>query len=349
MAVVKDCAYGCGARTVAKTLESMGVDFFAVARTDEAKDLRSAGIVSPVLVLGPCAPGDAEWASDNRVSLSINDVTDIRQLDSLHVPLYVHINIDTGMRRMGVSDREIGDAVNYLASTRHLRVEGLYTHFSSADVPDTPTVETQIRRFTYSCAAFKQSGISPAVIHCSNSAAIARCNIPMANYVRPGIALYGCSPDPAQDFNLGLVPVASLKAGVVKIKKVPAGTPVSYGGHYVTNRETFIATVPIGYGHGLPRILGNRGCILVNGKRYRIAGNVTMDYVMLDAGEKPAMAVGDEAVAMGRQGDECIHPDEIALMCNTIGYEILCNLSRRIERVYIHGGSVVSMEPGLLY
>jgi alanine racemase len=136
---------------------------------------------------------------------------------------------------------------------------------------------------------------------------------------------------------------------VVKLKKVPAGTAVSYGGNYVTKQETYIATVSAGYGHGLPRVLGNRGDILINGKRYRIAGNVTMDYCMVDAGPSPSIQPGDEAVLIGRQGNECITTDEIALLCNTIGYEILCNLSCRIERRYILNNKVSSVESGMLY
>jgi alanine racemase len=197
---------------------------------------------------------------------------------------------------------------------------------------------------------FKTAGLSPHIIHCSNSAAIARFPLEQTTHVRPGIALYGCNPDPGQDFTYDLRPVASLKARVVKIKRVPSGTPVSYGGQYVTSRETHIATIPIGYAHGLPRMLGSRGgCVLIGGKRYGIAGRVTMDYVMVDAGAEPEFGVGDEAVAMGCQGSECIGADEIARRCGTIGYEILCGLNRRIDRYYTRCGRVVFHGPAIQY
>jgi alanine racemase len=167
-----------------------------------------------------------------------------------------------------------------------------------------------------------------------------------ATLARPGIALYGCRPDPKQAFPLDLRPVVSLKSRVVKMKKVPAGTPVSYGGRYVTAAETVIATIALGYGDGLPRSLGNRGEVLIGGRRFRIAGTVTMDYLMVDAGPVPSMSVGDEAVAMGTQGNEHISPDDVALIDGTIAYEIMCGLSASIDRVYVSGGSIIRREKG---
>ena len=163
--------------------------------------------------------------------------------------------------------------------------------------------------------------------------------------VRPGIALYGCKPDPGQDFALDLKPVLSLKSHVVKMKRVAAGTPISYGSTYVTSMETTIATIAMGYGQGLPRLLSNRGNVLIRGRRYRIAGRVTMDFIMIDAGANPDMSVGDEAVALGSQGTENIHPDDVALLCNTIGYELLCNISSTIDRFYVLDGKIIHHEP----
>jgi alanine racemase len=165
-----------------------------------------------------------------------------------------------------------------------------------------------------------------------------------ATLARPGIALYGCRPNPAHAFPLNLRPVVSLKSRVVRMKKVPAGTPVSYGGRYVTPAETVIATVALGYGDGLPRSLGNRGDVLIRGKRFRIAGTVTMDYLMVDAGPDPCMRIGDEAVAMGAQGSQEITPDDVAMLDSTIGYEIMCGLSPSIDRIYISGGKNVARE-----
>jgi alanine racemase len=165
--------------------------------------------------------------------------------------------------------------------------------------------------------------------------------------VRPGIALYGCKPNPAREIPLNLKPVLCLKGSVVKIKQVPAGTPISYGGTYVTKTDTTLATINIGYGQGLPRQLGNRGTVLIQGRRYTIAGRVTMDFIMVDAGPVPAFTTGDEAVAIGYQDNEIITPDDIALLCNTIGYEILCSISSRIDRSYILDGRIIHHEPSL--
>jgi alanine racemase len=166
---------------------------------------------------------------------------------------------------------------------------------------------------------------------------------------RPGIALYGCKPDPAQDFAIDLKPVASLISHVVKMKKLPGGTPVSYGGNYVTPADTWIATIPLGYAHGLPRYLNGKGSVLIGGSRYRIAGNVTMDYIMVDAGSNPSISVGDEVVAIGSQGSETITPDDVALIGNTIGYEVLCNLGTTIDRFYTRGGEIIYHESGAVY
>ncbi len=349
MAVVKDCAYGCGARVVARTLEEEGVDFFAVARADEAKDLRAGAIRSPILVLGECSADEALWAAANDVRLSVNDAADVDALGALGAHVRVHVNIDTGMRRMGILAAEARAVAAQLLSYPGIEVEALYSHFASADVPKTRTVQAQYRRFVRAQEAFGKAGIKPRLIHVANTAAIARFPLTAAHYVRPGIALYGCSPNPSQDFGLPLRPIASLKAHVIKLKKVPKGSPVSYGGRYVARCTTYIATIPLGYAHGVPRLLTNKGHVLIGGKRYRIAGTVTMDYIMVDAGPKPHMAVGDEAVVMGLQGDDCIHPDEVARQCKTIAYEILCCLSKRIDRYYLRGGKVVVHESGANY
>ncbi|MBD3391948.1 MAG: alanine racemase, partial [Chitinivibrionales bacterium] len=314
-----------------------------------ARDLRAAGIHSPVLVLGACDAADARWAAAHDVRLTINDMADIPRLASLDTGLVVHVNIDTGMGRTGILDTEARVLGETLARHPLLRAEALFTHFASADAPKTRSVSLQQERFARARASVEQAGIHADMTHVANSAAIARFPAANARYVRPGIALYGCNPDPGQDFGLDLRPVAALKAGVAKVKKVPSKTAISYGGHYVTKQETHIATIPIGYAHGLPRLLSGKGEVLVKGRRYRIVGNVTMDYVMIDAGPRTDIVAGDEAVAIGRQGNECIHPDEVARIADTIGYEILCGLNTRIDRYYIQGGKIVSRNHGIQY
>ena len=350
MAVVKDCAYGCGSAIVARVLEKWGnVGFFAVNRPAEAFFLSRKDLRSPILVLGKASAADLRKGEKCGIVFSLNDLADIRLWKSSGAKIRFHCAIDTRMNRIGILPSEIVQLVQELRNAPSLSLEGAFTYFANADEPDTITVGQQVDAFKGALSLLRCSGISPGHIHYSNSAAIMRFDLPGCTLVRPGIALYGCRPDPRQQFSPDLKPIVALKSHVVKIKKVPANTPVSYGGTYVTERETLIATIALGYANGYPRSLSNRGEVLIRGRRYKIAGTVTMDYLMVDAGPLPAIAVGDEVTAIGYQGGECISPDDLALLDNTIGYEILCNLSPGLDRIYIHKGEVVGKENGKIY
>lgn len=348
LAVVKDNAYGCGSVAVAKTLEAGGgVGFFAVRSPSEAFHLRKNGITSPLLVLGPAAKSDLVKGHAAGLVFTLNDMDDIGLWRSAGVPVRFHCNIDTRMHRMGILPGEVPALAQALDAHAALSLEGAFTHLANADEPGTATAGEQLRRFNEALSVLGGSGHAPRHVHYANSAWIMRASeLPGATLVRPGIALYGCRPDPKQEFPLALKPVLSLKSRVVKMKKVPAGTPVSYGGRYVTPGETNLATIALGYGDGLPRSLGNRGEVLIRGRRWRIAGTVTMDYLMVDAGPAPSMRVGDEAVAIGIQGGERISPDDVAVLDNTIGYEIMCGLSGSLDRIYIAGGRITAKTKG---
>jgi alanine racemase len=303
LAVVKDNAYGCGSRVVAKTLEEKGgVGFFAVRTPSEAFFLKKNGVRSPVLVLGPASKADVRKGSGEGFVFTLNDMSDVDIWKSAGVRVRFHCNIDTRMNRMGILPSEVTALADALEVNGALELEGAFTHLANADEPAPGTAPGQIERF------------------------------------RGALTV--------REFPLDLRPVVSLKGRIVKIKKVPAGTPVSYGGRYVTERDTVIATIALGYGDGLPRSLGNRGEVLIRGGRYRIAGRVTMDYIMVDAGPDPSFRVGDEAAVMGSQGDERISPDDVALLDGTIAYEIMCGLSASIDRVYISGGKTVARLKG---
>jgi alanine racemase len=345
LAVVKDSAYGCGSAMVSRLLEQSGVRLFAVARTCEARVLREAGVESPILVLGPAHASDLVWGASAGVLFTAGDLADLAAWKKLDVPVRFHLEIDTGMGRLGLLPGEMERFARELAGWPNLICEGAFTHFSRSDDPDVQPTAAQLARFRKAIDALEANGLRPSTVHFSNTAAIARGLIPDCTAVRPGIALYGCKPDPGGEFSLDLKPIMSLRGRVVKMKRVPAGTPVSYGGTYVTREDTTIATIDIGYGLGLPRQLGNRGAVLIRGRRYMIAGRVTMDFLMIDAGPVPAFEVGDEAVAMGSQGNERIAPDDIAILCNTIGYEILCSIGSRTDRFYILDGRVIHHEP----
>jgi alanine racemase len=348
LAVVKDNAYGCGSRVIAKTLEQEGnVGLFAVRSPAEAFYLRKCGLRSPVLVLGPAGKADIIKGCPAGLVFTLNDISEIDLWKSIGVPVRFHCNIDTRMHRMGILPADVPALARALTPECNLIIEGAFTHLANADEPDTPTAGAQIRMFNGALSYLKEHGVTLRHVHCANSAWVMRApDLAGATLVRPGISLYGCKPDPKQMFPLDLKPVLSLKSSVVKVKKVPANTPVSYGGRYVTAAETVIATIALGYGDGLPRSLGNRGDVLIRGRRHRIAGTVTMDYIMVDAGPSPSIRVGDEAVAIGSQGNENISPDDIAILHNTISYEIMCGLSASIDRIYTAGGKIVARKKG---
>ncbi|MDO5575852.1 MAG: alanine racemase, partial [Fibrobacter sp.] len=215
--------------------------------------------------------------------------------------------------------------------------------------PETKTVSEQLERLNSFLSELKSANISPKYIHFSNSATVFRYKYDCCTMVRPGIALYGCKPDPSQEFKPELKPVLSLKSSVIELRQIPANTAVSYGGNYITSSKTWIATIAGGYGQGIPRALSNKGYVLINNKRFKIAGNVTMDYVMVDAGENPTVKIGDEVVFIGQQGNESITADDIATLTGTIGYEILCNIGTSIDRFYFGDNQDVLHEQGNIF
>jgi alanine racemase len=348
LAVVKDNAYGCGSRVIAKTLEQRGnVGLFAVRSPAEAFYLRKYGLRSPVLVLGPARKADIIKGCAEGIVFTLNDISDIELWKSAGVSVRFHCNIDTRMHRLGILPADVPVLARSLATENNLIIEGAFTHLANADEPGTPTADAQIRMFKEALSFLRKRDVTPRHVHFANSAWVMRApDLSGATLVRPGISLYGCRPDPKQTFPLDLKPVLALKSSVVKVKKVPANTPVSYGGRYMTAAETVIATIALGYGDGLPRSLGNRGEVLIRGRRYRIAGTVTMDYIMVDAGPSTSIRVGDEAVAIGSQGNKTISPDDIAILHDTIPYEIMCGLSASIDRIYTAGGKIVDREKG---
>lgn len=350
IAVVKDCAYGCGSAVIASVLEKQGgVEFFAAARPAEAFYLRKSGVNAPILILGQADENEIISGTQQNIIFTLNDLDDIEYFKNCGANIRFHLHVDTGMNRMGVLPSEISEVIEKLKDAPALRLEGIYTHMASADEPNTNTVNTQLSKFTYCIERLREAGLYPTHIHYGNSATFLRFPIDGCTLVRPGIALYGCNPDPAQIFNVNLKQIASLNSHVVKMKKVAAGEPVSYCGNYITNEETWIATIALGYAHGLPRFLSNTGEVLIGGKRYRIAGNVTMDYIMVDAGPNPVINVGDDVTAIGEQGEETITADQIALIGKTIGYEILCNLGTSIDRFYTLNGEIIHQDSGVIF
>ncbi|MBN1983814.1 MAG: alanine racemase [Chitinivibrionales bacterium] len=343
-AVVKADAYGCGAAVISQWLAQEKVTFLVVVRMYEAVQIRKILPEIPILVMGECSRDELIYASSHRISIALNDCSSVAKMAACGCDCTIHCNIDTGMHRMGILPRELPALLSLLRQHPRLVVEGAYTHFACADAPETATVMQQYALFSDACNNLTAAGYTPRYIHTANSAATLRFPTIPHHGIRLGIALYGCKPDPTQEFPVDLQPVLSLKAPIVKIKEVAAATPISYGATYRTPARTRIATIPLGYSHGFPRSLSNNGEVLICGRRYPIVGRVTMDYVMVDIGMKDTLTLDDEVVVIGTQGTQRITPDDIAVACNTIGYEIQCNLHRMQRRFFRHGNLVAQTE-----
>ncbi|MBI5599726.1 MAG: alanine racemase [Deltaproteobacteria bacterium] len=346
MAVVKSNAYGHGDVEVAKTLENLGCESFGVACAEEGIRLREAGIKTPIVVLG----GICLWLCDDRSAQArdvldfaltpvISDIETARLLDGsagyAGKTAPVHVEIDSGMGRLGLLPREITPFFREFNGLKNLRLEGVMSHFSEMDSEDKGYSKKQLDVFSGAVEDIKRMGCAPAYVHMANSAAVIDCGESHFNLVRPGIMLYGSYPSRAQRGRIDLRPVMQLVTRIMHIKKVPAGFPVSYGRTFVTEKESAIATIPIGYGDGLTRRLSGKGEVLVRGKRAPIAGNICMDHTMVDVTSVEGARVGDEVVVIGTQGNAEITADELAEKTGTISYEIFCAVSARVRRVVI--------------
>ncbi len=337
MASVKADAYGHGAVPVARRLVAEGVEWLAVSHIDEAEELRRAGITLPMLLLAYTPPCEAARLAALKVTQSVCDSEYARALsaaaEAADVELTVHIKVDTGMGRIGfVGDEAVDDICEAVALPR-LHAEGIFTHFALAD-SDTPEAdaftERQFSLFIDTIDALAARGVTFALRHCANSAAALRFPKMHLDMVRPGIVLYGCLPDEALTLPATLTPAMTLCAAVAQVKRVPVGTPVSYGGTAVTTRESLLATIPIGYADGLPRAGSNRFVFEVRGASAPVLGRVCMDQCILDVTDTPGVAAGDTVTVFGA------HPTaaDIAAAADTISYEILCRIGKRVPRTY---------------
>lgn len=338
VAVVKADGYGHGAAIVASTLEAAGADAFAVAIVEEGLELRSAAVRRPILVLGGVGPAAAREALRAGLTPVVYDPAQIAPLAAASggAPVHVHLKIDTGMSRLGVDRRHLGELLQELDRSPAVRVAGVLTHLACADAPDPALTRDQLAAFDEALVALRAAGIDPGLRHAAASAGAIRFPEARLDLVRLGISLYGVLPSPALPAARlpGLEPVLRVRTTVLQVREVPEGTAVGYGGTFVARRTSRIATLAMGYADGLSRLLSNRGEVLVRGRRAPIAGNVCMDMTMVDVTELPEVAAGDEVVVLGGQGDEAITADEVADRSGTISYEVLTSLSRRVPRVY---------------
>jgi alanine racemase len=337
LAVVKADGYGHGAVASARAAIEAGAAMLGVALVEEGLELRQAGIAAPILVLSEPVPAAAAAVVEHRLTPAVYTHAGIEALAKAVVaadasPLPVHLKIDTGMHRVGASPDAAGALADLVDAHRELRFEGLWTHLAVADEPDNPYTGEQLARFETVRAALATAEHRPELVHAANTAGALA--FPAARYdlVRPGIGIYGIPPVAALAPIATLEPVLAVKARVAFVKRLPAGAAISYGLRYRTERASTIATVPIGYGDGVPRNLAEAGGeVIVSGRRRAIAGTVTMDQLMVDVGDD-AVEVGEEVVLLGRQGDESVTASEWAARLGTIPYEIVCNIGPRVPR-----------------
>jgi len=353
MAVVKANGYGHGAIEVARTALQNGAELLGVARLHEAVELRKAGLAAPILIFGYSPPESTPTIVDNELIQTVYSPASAQALSEQAArrgeKIKVHIKIDSGMGRLGLlvddpadkpspgsaAARSISD-VKTISRLANVEVEGIFTHFATADSADKSYATAQLKRFTGFLGRLESDGLKPPLRHAANSAALIDLPDSHLDLVRPGIATYGLNPSAEIHQNrVQLRPVMTLKSRIIHLKQVPAGFHISYGITYRTDKPTTIATVPVGYADGINRMLSSRGYMLVHGQRVPIVGRVCMDLTMLDVGALHDVQIEDEVVVFGRQSDEALAADELATTLGTINYEIVTSIAGRVPRIYI--------------
>lgn len=348
IAVVKTDGYGHGAVPVAKLVEDYDYIWgFAVATAEEAQILKRNNIQKPILILGytfeehyemlvrlDIRPVVFKWETAKALSEEAG-----RQGRSITV----HLGLDTGMSRIGFTDtKESIDVILEIAKLPNLKIEGLFTHFARSDESDKTSAWGQLARYQDFLEKLSEAGIRIPLKHCSNSAGI--IDLPEANLdaVRPGISIYGIYPSQeVKKENVPLKPVMQLKSHIVYIKELEAGIPVSYGGTFVTEKKTKVATIPVGYGDGYPRSLSGKGWVLIHGKKAPILGRVCMDQFMVDISDIDEARELDEVTLFGESEGAILPVEDLSSICGRFPYEFVCDIGKRIPRVYVHKGEIV--------
>ncbi|MGZ5353242.1 MAG: alanine racemase [Actinomycetota bacterium] len=337
LAVVKADAYGHGDAHVARAALEAGATRIGVALVEEGLGLRDRGIDAPVLVLSEFAHGSEKEALAAGLTPSVYTNEGLARVaeaaGSLGRPVGVHLKVDTGMHRVGLWPPGAATAFARLIADAGLELEGLWTHFASSEEDEEGTLG-QLRRLLEVRDALEREGVHPGLLHAANSAATIRFPQAHLDLVRPGAALYGLDPGAGLGPAFGLRPALTWRSAVTMVKRLPAGERLSYGWRYTLERETTVATVPVGYEDGYRRGLSSRADVLVAGLRHRVAGTVTMDQILVDCGDDE-VHVGDEVVLLGAQGGERITAEELAAHVDTIGYEMVTAISERVPREYV--------------
>lgn len=347
MAVVKADAYGHGAIAIATAALSAGADWLGVAFLDEALELRAAGIKAPILVMGYTPPRGIPVGIEQGIALTVSSLEAAEAVSSYvqreGKVAHIHLKVDTGMSRLGLAVEEVVPLMQKLRKIPGLYVEGLFTHFACADEKNKEQTRRQHNRFMQMLTLLQEKGMSPPLIHVSNSAAA--IDLPEYGHgmVRIGIGMYGYYPSSEVNQRaIQLKPALSLKTRIVHLKRPQMGEGISYGRTYISDGTRWIATLPLGYADGYSRSLSGRSEVLVRGRRVPVVGRVCMDQLMVDVTDAMPVSVDDEVVIYGCQGKEAIFASEVAMLLETIPYEVTCMINRRVPRIYIENGEKVA-------
>ncbi len=347
MAVIKADGYGHGAVQVAEMLEHYDYIWgFAVATLDEAMVLRAENIKKPILVLGCVFPDQYMDMLQNDIRMNVYTEEMAEAISQMATQIgktaYMHIKLDTGMGRLGFDINEQAvESIERISYMKNVCMEGIFTHFAKADETDKTFTRQQMTKFLWMVERLKEKDVHFSYEHCSNSAAIV--DVPEAdmNLVRAGISAYGLYPsEEVNKENLRLKPAMSLKSHIAFVKEVDAGTPISYGGTFVTDKKMKIATIPVGYADGYPRNLSNNGFVLIRGRRAPIVGRICMDQFMVDVTDIDGANFGDKVTLIGTDGNETITVEMLADLSGRFNYEFICDLGKRIPRVFVKNGKI---------
>lgn len=343
--VVKANAYGHGIREISQKLISLGADFLGVANYDEAIKLRTTIPDANILVFGTLIHSKLKPAVYVSKLLKYNLIATVASLETAKfLDLYsgrlkkkfkVHIKIDTGMRRIGFDVKRAFKNIEQIFSYRNLDIEGIYTHFATAESGDKKFAKVQLNQFKELLHLLKKAGIEFPIVHAANSGAILDIKDSYFNMVRPGLLLYGYYPSEEIKNKLELKPIMSLKSKVTYIKRLDKNTSISYGRKYFTKEKTFIGSIPIGYGDGYWRSLSNTGKVCINSEYFPIAGMITMDWLMVNLGKRSTVRIGDDVLLIGRENKNDLGADKIAKIAKSIPYEVLCSFADRVQRIYV--------------
>ncbi len=349
MAVVKADGYGHGAVKVAEKALQSGASSLAVAFVEEAIDLRMAGIDAPILLLGYTDPAHFPNLVHYKLTPTVFGLDTALKLSALAVEnniiIPLHLKVDTGMGRIGLLPDEASEVAARTTRLPGLKIEGVFTHLAAAEDSDETYTNEQLLLFERIIETCRERGVAFPLVHAANSAAAINHFSAHYNLVRLGLAMYGCYPSSElRNKGINLLTALTFKSRIVLVKKVPAGTAISYGCTFRTDKDSLIATIPVGYADGYSRLLSNKGSVLIRGCRAPVVGTVCMDHLMVDVSHIPAVRLNDEVVLYGRQGEKEFTIEEAAEKVGTINYELLCAIGKRVPRYYFQDGKLSSVK-----